>query len=154
MVDKVLDDGRVTPIWQFRDRKEGVIAEFDLSALKDETKYPYRVQCEQMELNRALYAALGDMPNVEILFGHEAVSALQDADTATVVAKTAEVEQKFTGRYVFGADGARSVIRRALGVKLDGFTYDEKVVQYGTTFDVSAAMPDIAGVSYISDPDE
>ena len=36
----------------------------------------------------------------------------------------------------------------------DGFTYDEKVVQYGTTFDVSEAMPDIAGVAFISDPDE
>ena len=69
MVDKVLDDGRVTPIWQFRDRQEGVIAEFDLAALKNETKYPYRVQCEQMELNHALYAALADPPNVEIRFG-------------------------------------------------------------------------------------
>ena len=154
MVDKVLDDGRVTPIWQFRDRQEGVIAEFDLAALKNETKYPYRVQCEQMELNRALYAALADLPNVEIRFGHEALSVRQDTDTATVTAQTQDGEQDFTGRYVFGADGARSRIRRALEIKLDGFTYDEKVVQYGTTFDVSAAMPDIAGVSYISDPDE
>lgn len=154
LVDKVLDDGRITPVWQFRDRKEGVIAEFDLAALKDETKYPYRVQCEQMELNRALYATLADMPNVDIRFSHEALSAHQDSDTATVVAKTPDGEESFTGRYVFGADGARSNIRRSLDVGFEGFTYDEKVVQYGTTFDVSTAMPDVAGVSYISDPDE
>lgn len=154
LVDKVLDDGLVTPVWQFRDRKEGVIAEFDLETIKNETKYPYRVQCEQMELNRALYATLADMTNVEIRFGHEALRAHQNADSATVVAKTSDGEEEFTGRYVFGADGARSNIRRALDIKLDGFTYDEKVVQYGTTFDVSQAMPDIAGVSYISDPDE
>lgn len=154
MVDKVLNDGRITPVWQFRDRKEGVIAEFDLAALKDETRYPYRVQCEQMELNRALYATLSGMPNVDIRFSHEALSAHQDADTATVVAQTPDGEESFTGRYVFGADGARSNIRRSLDVGFEGFTYDEKVVQYGTTFDVSQAMPDIAGVSYISDPDE
>ena len=154
MVDKVLDDGRVTPVWQFRDRKEGVIAEFDLGALKDETRYPYRVQCEQMELNRALYAELDGMANVDIRFSHEVTGAEQDADTASVTANTPDGEARFTGRYVFGADGARSSVRKSIGVGFEGFTYDEKVVQYGTTFDVSAAMPDIAGVAYISDPDE
>ncbi|MBT3399120.1 MAG: FAD-dependent monooxygenase [Rhodospirillaceae bacterium] len=154
MIDAVLDDGRITPVWQFRDRHTGVVAEFDLSALKDETKYPYRVQCEQMELNRALYKTLADHPNVEIRFSHEVLGAEQDGDSATVRAKTPDGEENFAGRYVFGADGSRSNIRRALGVGFDGFTYDEKVVQYGTTFDVSEAMPDIAGVAYISDPDE
>jgi 3-(3-hydroxy-phenyl)propionate hydroxylase len=154
MVDTVLNDGRITPVWQFRDRHTGVVAAFDLTALKDETKYPYRVQCEQMELNRALYATLGDHPNVEIRFSHEVLGAEQDADSVTVRANTPDGEESFTGRYLFGADGSRSNIRRALGVGFDGFTYDEKVVQYGTTFDVSEAMPDIAGVAYISDPDE
>ncbi|MEP4380253.1 MAG: FAD-dependent monooxygenase [Alphaproteobacteria bacterium] len=154
MVDAVLNDGRVTPVWQFRDRRAGVVAEFDLDALKDETKYPYRVQCEQMELNRALYATLADHPNVEIRFSHEVLGATQDADSVTVSARTPGGEEHFTGRYVFGADGSRSSIRKSLDVGFDGFTYDEKVVQYGTTFDVSEAMPDIAGVAYISDPDE
>ena len=154
MVDAVLNDGRITPVWQFRDRHEGVVAEFDLSALKDETKFPYRVQCEQMELNRALHATLADFPNVDVRFSHEVLGAEQDADGVTVRADTPDGEQTFAGRYVFGADGARSSIRRSLGVRLGGFTYDEKVVQYGTTFDVSEAMPDIAGVAYISDPDE
>ena len=154
MIDAVLNDGRITPVWQFRDRHTGVVAEFDLSALKDETKYPYRVQCEQMELNRALYATLADHPNVEIRFSHEVLGATQDGDSVSVRAQTPDGEESFAGRYVFGADGSRSSIRKSLGVGFDGFTYDEKVVQYGTTFDVSEAMPDIAGVSYISDPDE
>lgn len=154
MVDTVLDDGRITPVWQFRDRHTGVVAEFDLAALKDETKYPYRVQCEQMELNRALYGKLDAHPNVEVRFSHEVLGATQDGDSVSVRAKTPDGEESFIGRYVFGADGSRSSIRKSLGVGFDGFTYDEKVVQYGTTFDVSEAMPDIAGVAYISDPDE
>ncbi len=154
MVDAVLNDGRITPVWQFRDRHTGVVAEFDLAALKDETKYPYRVQCEQMELNRALYGKLEAHPNVDVRFSHEVLGATQDGDSVSVRARTPDGEESFDGRYVFGADGSRSSIRKSLGVGFDGFTYDEKVVQYGTTFDVSEAMPDIAGVAYISDPDE
>lgn len=82
------------------------------------------------------------------------LGATQDGDSVTVRANTPGGEESFAGRYVLGADGSRSNIRRTLGIGLDGFTYDEKVVQYGTTFDVSEAMPNIAGVSYISDPDE
>ena len=50
VVDPVMDGGRITPIWQFRDRVDGIIAEFDLSVLADETDYPFRVQYAQIEL--------------------------------------------------------------------------------------------------------
>jgi 3-(3-hydroxy-phenyl)propionate hydroxylase len=52
------------------------------------------------------------------------------------------------------ADGARSNVRRSLDIGFGGFTWEQKVVQYGTTFDISAVMPDVAGVAYITDPDE
>ena len=29
MIDAVLDDGRITPVWQFRDRQTGVVTAFD-----------------------------------------------------------------------------------------------------------------------------
>ena len=33
--------------WQYRDRKKGIIAEFDLSLLSDLTDYPFRLHFEQ-----------------------------------------------------------------------------------------------------------
>lgn len=153
-VDSVIENGLITPIWQFRDRKEGLVAEFDLAAIKDETDYPYRVQYEQMNLNTVLYRMLGDYSHVDIRFAHEALSAEQDADSASVRVDTPDGEQTFKGRYVIGADGARSNIRRSLDIGFEGFTYEDKIVQYGTHFDVGAALPDVSGVAYISDPDE
>jgi 3-(3-hydroxy-phenyl)propionate hydroxylase len=154
VVDPVMEGGRITPVWQFRDRTEGVVAEFDLSVLADETDYPFRVQYEQMDLNRVLHQTLADAPHVELRFSHEVLDASQDADSAAVRVRTPGGEETFTGRYVIAADGARSNVRRSLDIGFGGFTWEEKVVQYGTTFDIAAVMPDVAGVSYISDPDE
>jgi len=35
------------PHWQIRDRKEGVIVEWDLGVIADLTPYPYRFHLEQ-----------------------------------------------------------------------------------------------------------
>jgi 3-(3-hydroxy-phenyl)propionate hydroxylase len=154
VVDPVMEGGRITPIWQFRDRADGIIAEFDLGVLADETDYPFRVQYEQMDLNRVLHRILADAPHVDVRFSHEVLDAQQDGDTASVRVNTPHGERTITGRYVIAADGARSNVRRALDIGFGGFTWEQKIVQYGTTFDISAVMPDVAGVSYISDPDE
>ena len=43
VVGSMIEQGLVCPNWQFRDRKEGVIAAFELSRLSSETKHPYRL---------------------------------------------------------------------------------------------------------------
>ena len=154
VVDSVIENGRITPIWQFRDRTEGIVAEFDLGVLADETDYPFRVQYEQMELNKVLHRILAEAPHVDVRFSHEVLDAQQDADTASVRVRTPSGEETLTGRYVIAADGARSNVRRSLDIGFGGFTWEQKIVQYGTTFDISAVIPDVAGVAYISDPDE
>jgi len=154
VVDPVMEGGRITPVWQFRDRTDGIVAEFDLSVLAGETDYPFRVQYEQMELNRVLHQILADAPHVDVRFFHEVLDAHQDGDTASVRVRTPGGEETLAGRYVIAADGARSNVRRALGIGFGGFTWEEKIVQYGTIFDIAAVMPDVAGVSYISDPHE
>ena len=50
--------GIVVPRWQIRGRAEGVIVEWDLSLLKDETPYPYRFHCEQFKLTPLLKTRL------------------------------------------------------------------------------------------------
>ena len=42
--------GLVCPTVQIRDREIGKVAEFDVTRLKDETRHPYRLQCEQFKL--------------------------------------------------------------------------------------------------------
>ena len=42
--------GLMAPVFAYRDRRKGVVAEFDLGALADVTDHPYRLQCEQFRL--------------------------------------------------------------------------------------------------------
>src|SRR5690606_18569424 len=44
---EIIGRGLVCRTWQFRDRSEGCVAEFDLGLLEGETAHPYRLQCEQ-----------------------------------------------------------------------------------------------------------
>ena len=46
--------GLVVPVWQIRDRAAGVIAEFDLSQLRNDTPFPYRFHVGQHLLDADL----------------------------------------------------------------------------------------------------
>ena len=41
--------------WQLRDRQQGVIAQWDLDVLRDETPYPYRLHLEQHRLTPIIH---------------------------------------------------------------------------------------------------
>jgi 2-polyprenyl-6-methoxyphenol hydroxylase-like FAD-dependent oxidoreductase len=52
----------------------------------------------------------------------------QDAEGVTVTVAREGSEQRFSANYVVGADGARSTVRRALGVSLEGETHPQRMV--------------------------
>ena len=52
--ESLINQGIVAPKFQFRDRKNGCLAEFDFRLISDQTNHPYRVQCEQFKLNAYL----------------------------------------------------------------------------------------------------
>ena len=90
VVDKVIEQGIVCPIWQYRDTREGVVAEWDLSVLENDTGHPYRVQCEQYKLTRIIVAELQQMDNVEVLFEAKGTGVSQDDETVTLSVETLE----------------------------------------------------------------
>ena len=152
IVPRMIEVGLKAPTWQFRDRETGPVATFDLSLLAGDTNHPYRVQCEQWKLMRFLEEELRKLPGHDIRYGHQATSVRQDADSATVIADTPSGPVSVAGRYVIAADGARSAVRRSLGVEFDGFTYPELFLIASTDFRFEDTLTDIAYVNYISDP--
>jgi 3-(3-hydroxy-phenyl)propionate hydroxylase len=154
IVPRMIEAGLKAPTWQFRDRETGPVATFDLSLLADDTAHPYRVQCEQWKLARLLEGELRQVPGAEIRFGHTVSAVRQDADTVTVVAQTAAGEVTIDADYVIGADGARSAVRRSLGIEFAGFTYPELFLIASTDFPFEQTLADIAYVNYIADPVE
>src|SRR5262245_27961409 len=152
VVPRMIEVGLKAPTWQFRDRETGPIATFDLSLLEGDTNHPYRVQCEQWKLMRFLEAELRKLPGADIRFGHEVTSVQQDGDSVAVTAETPSGPVSIAGRYLIAADGARSAVRRSLGVEFEGFTYPELFLIASTDFKFEKTLTDIAHVNYIADP--
>jgi len=84
--------------------------------------YDKRNGFEQPRLETILRAGLGRHDGVDQRFGVELTSFSQDGDGVSAVAGGEAIR----ARYLVGCDGARSTVRKQLGVVLDGSTYAER----------------------------
>jgi 3-(3-hydroxy-phenyl)propionate hydroxylase len=154
LADDVARVGLVAPIFQFWDRPTGrKVAEFDHALLKDDTAYPFVVQCEQFKTARLILERLRTLPNVEVLFGHEVVGVEQNDRSVTVEACGPAGTTSHQGAYLIGADGGRSAVRKQCGIAFDGFTWPERFIVLTTPFDFAASRG-YCPRSYFADPDE
>ena len=152
VVDAMLQAGIVAPRYQVRDRRHGLIAEFDLSLLADETDYPFRLQLEQYKYSQIVRDALAaHHPDAQLRFGCR-VTGLQIADDH-VVLETADGPVA-EASWVLGADGARSTVRKILGCPFEGLTYEHRYLVLSIDYPIETLMPGICDVNYISDPVE
>jgi 2-polyprenyl-6-methoxyphenol hydroxylase-like FAD-dependent oxidoreductase len=146
--------GRVCPTFQYRDRREGKIAEFDLSLLRNDTRHPYRVQCEQFKLVDFVLRRLSGLPEVDVRFSHRVDEVAQSEDSVAAFMTTPGGTERLAGRWLVGTDGGRSTVRKSLGIEFEGLTYPERFLVAGTTFNFRTAIPDLCSVHYIADADE
>jgi 2-polyprenyl-6-methoxyphenol hydroxylase-like FAD-dependent oxidoreductase len=147
-------EGLVVPKYQFRDRRDGLVAEFDFSLLTDETRYPYRLQLNQQHLVRMLFDRLKQSENVELRFGTRLESLRIEPDGAVLDLETPDGKQQLRASYVIGADGPRSAVRNSLGIPFEGFTYPERFAITSTSVDLQELLPDLGHVNYVADPEE
>lgn len=144
--------GLVVPNYQYRDRRLGVIADFDLGSLRDDTRFPFRLMLEQHKLCFLLRDLLKDYPNAEVLMRHRVTGAEQDAQGVLAHVETPDGARVFHGRYMAGCDGGRSQVRKSMKVPFEGFTYAERFLVLSTRFDFGAAG--YAWTNYIADPEQ
>ncbi len=144
--------GIVARHWQQRDRSIGLVAEFDLHALAEDTRYPYRLQCEQHKLVAMMERRVAASPLAEIRHGCEVLGARQGATGVSVQFQDASGQQELTAPWLIGADGGRSVVRKSQGIDFEGFTWPERFLVITTDFDF--ATLGFAFSSYTMDPIE
>lgn len=153
VASRMLEEGLKAPVVQYRSTRDGMLAEFHFQAIADCTRFPFRLQIEQSRLTRFLLDALRTRPDFEIEFGAPVVGVEQDESGVRVRLDRDGTDIFRSGRYLIGADGARSRVRRALGVEFEGFTWPERFLVLSTPFDFKAAIPGLASVSYVADPE-
>jgi len=140
----VIRQGLITPTWQVRMHPSCERAEFDLSVLRDHTRHPYRVQCEQWKLSRMLVTQLTS----ELWLDTRASDLRQSEDAVTLTVERGGEREELQCSYLIGADGARSAVRKALGLGFEGVTFPETTILATTHFDFGAHMDGLSGVNY------
>jgi 3-(3-hydroxy-phenyl)propionate hydroxylase len=148
----LIAQGLVAPSFQYRTKQHGVLAQFDFGAIADATGHPYRVQSEQSKLTRILYEQLRDEPDFELQFDSAVRGVTQHPSGVEVAVERQGGKETRTGKWLIGADGARSDVRRSLGIAFDGFTWPERFLVVSTPFDFYSVIPDLVAVSYVTDP--
>jgi len=148
------EQGLIAPIVRYWDRPSGeMLAEFDHGILAGETRFPYVVQCEQFKLARIMAGHLAALPDVRVVFNAEATGLeIRDPGVVLSVNTPAGVVQ-MTGRYVIGADGGKSQVRKAADIAFDGFTWPERYLVLTTPFDLERHHG-LCFRNYFADPEE
>jgi 3-(3-hydroxy-phenyl)propionate hydroxylase len=148
----LIAQGLIAPQFQYRTKQHGILGQFDFIAIADITGHPYRVQCEQYRLTRILYDRLRRQPGFALQFNACVRHVSQSQDGVEIaVDRQGRVETQ-TGRWLIGADGARSDVRRSLGIEFEGFTWPERFLVVSTPFDFRNVIPGLVSVSYVADP--
>jgi 3-(3-hydroxy-phenyl)propionate hydroxylase len=153
MADEVIERGLVEPLFRIWDRQsKTIMAEFDFGRLKDETPYPFAVQCEQHKLAAMAIARLRAYPHATIEFSARVTALSQTADGVEVVVENADGARRIAGSYLIGCDGGRSTVRKGLGIEFTGYTHPERFLILTTSYDLGTMYPGCTR-NYITDPD-
>ncbi|MGC0239641.1 FAD-dependent monooxygenase [Arthrobacter sp. SD76] len=79
------------------------------------------IQIRQSDVEFGIRERLAALPNVEALYGYEALEVSQDDESVQVLVRSRNGEERrLTGSYVVGADGGRSIVRRAFQFEMVG----------------------------------
>ncbi len=148
LTHRLIEEGRLAPLWQYRIFETGECAVFDYGQIADETRYPYRLQCEQFRLVQAAGDALLAMAPESVVFGAEVTEVRQDPSGVTAFYRINNRIEEARGAWLIGADGATSVVRAGLGTGFPGETYPAVSFTVGTAFDFEKHMSGLLGVNY------
>jgi len=151
---KLVPRGIIAPVFHYWDRHEGkLIAAFDHAYLKDDTRFPYVLQCERIKIVEEALKMAKAHPNIDLRLRTEFISFAQDTDGVVArVRNAAGEEEVIEGRYIVSGEGARSLIRKDLGIAFEGFTYDDRTLNIEVAYDFT--KHGYAHRNYISDPTE
>jgi 3-(3-hydroxy-phenyl)propionate hydroxylase len=154
LYDKLEPRGIIAPLFHYWDRHEGkLVAEFDHAHLKDDTRFPYVLQCERIKIVEEALKLVKAHPGIELRLSTEFTAFSQTADGVTAqVANPAGESEVIAGSYLVSAEGARSIVRKDLDIEFEGFTYPDRTLNIEVAYDFR--QHGYTERNYISDPDE
>jgi 3-(3-hydroxy-phenyl)propionate hydroxylase len=154
LYEKLEPRGIVAPVFHYWDRADNeLIAAFDHAHLKDDTRFPYVLQCERIKIVEEALGMAKAHPGIDLRLSSTFTAFAQTGSgvTAQFANPAGEVET-IAGAYIVSAEGARSIVRKELGIEFEGFTYSDLVLNIEVAYDFR--RHGYAERNYISDPKE
>ena len=154
LYDKLEPRGIIAPLFHYWDRPEGkLVAAFDHALLKDDTRFPYVLQCERIKIVEEALKLVKAHPGIELRLSTEFTAFSQTADGVVArVTNAAGETEAIDGSYLISAEGARSIVRKDLDIEFEGFTYPDRTLNIEVAYDFRTHG--YTERNYISDPDE
>jgi 3-(3-hydroxy-phenyl)propionate hydroxylase len=154
LYDKLEPRGIIAPLFQYWDRQRNeLIAEFDHAHLKDDTRFPYVLQCERIKIVEEALRLAKAHPDIELRLSTTFTSFTQSHDGVIAwVTNPAGDSEDIRGAYLVSGEGARSIVRKELDIEFEGFTYADRTLNIEVAYDFR--KHGYTERNYISDPDE
>jgi 2-polyprenyl-6-methoxyphenol hydroxylase-like FAD-dependent oxidoreductase len=147
ITDELIAQGITTTSWQVRLHPAGDRAVFDLATITGDVRHPFRLQCEQWRLSRALLARIVRQSNTAAAFAAKVVGYVQDDTGVDVTVERAGTRETLRARILIGADGLHSTVRQAAGIPFEGEAFPETTLVLTTTFPFDRYMEGIGIVA-------
>jgi len=119
-------------------RRSGERIVYSMQVLAGHTAHPYNLHLGQHLLADIAMRRLQAFSQATLRFGTRLQELRQDAEGVTLSVTTGLTAEELRARWVIGADGAGSAVRRLLGLSFDGLTWPERFVATNLYYDFEA----------------
>jgi 3-(3-hydroxy-phenyl)propionate hydroxylase len=135
LLDDMLDEGFKLEEMCYRIFKTGEVIKLNIGHLKGHVEHPYAVVLGQDQLEHIVLRHLQKYSNVQIHWNTTMTALSQDDTGVTLSAEQDGKPVTFRGGWAVGADGARSLVRKAIGVDFEGMTWPQRFVATNVYYD-------------------
>ena len=136
LLEDLKEIGVLKQAYHYWDIRHTLLGHFTFEVLRPEdTAYPFNLHLGQPALAAVILRHLLRVPGAEVRWNTRLVGVAQTDDAVIATVETAEGRKQMRARWLIGADGAHSGVRRALNLKLEGVTYPEWFVATNVFFE-------------------
>ena len=141
VAEAVMATSRRASRYDFLNAKGDLLLRFEGGDQIGPGGWPAANMIHQPSVEAELRVALAALPEARLHSGWELQSFADDGAGATATLATPQGEQTLRARYLVGADGARSPVRRAAGIAFDDLNFEEPWLVVDVLVDDYSRLP-------------
>ena len=139
--DEIFATSRRVARYDFLNARRKVLMRFDGADRIGAGGWPSANMIHQPSVESALRRSLASQPKADLHQGWEVRSFVDDGAGITAEIATAEGVRSVRSRYLVGADGARSPVRRAAGIAFEDLRFEEPWLVVDVLVDDETRLP-------------